>query len=275
MVKIMVDSASDCQGYDVYDYFMPICVTVGGKDYMDGVDLTSDAFYDLLTGSESFPKTAQPSPQAYMDIFESVKKSGDELVYFALSSGLSGTYQSANIAKELVDYDKIYIVDSRFATHCIHLMAGYAHRLAAEGLSGAEIVQKSEILRSKIRIFAGLDTLEYLYRGGRLSKASATVGEIANIKPILTITDAGTIEPAGKVIGKARAIQTVAAKLDSFEIDENFPIWTAYTQGTENCEKLEQILAKNGHASSRRMQIGPTIGAHVGPGLYGVLFVIK
>lgn len=275
MVKIMVDSASDCKGMQVYDHYIPICINIDDKDYLDGVELDSDTFYSLLTSAKEFPKTSQPNPQIYVDIFEKIKADGDELVYLSVASALSGTMQSANIAREMVDYDGIYIVDSKTATHCIHMLAKTAYDMAQKGFRGAEISKKCEDLRSRIRAYAGLDTLEYLYRGGRLSRASAAVGEIANIKPILTVSTEGKVEPAAKAIGKARAIQTIVKKLESSQIDEDYPIWSVYSFGTDNCEILEEALAKSGYAPHQRMQIGSTIGAHVGPGVYGVIFVEK
>lgn len=275
MTKIMVDSSCDCQEEKLHDYFQPIAVTLDGKNYFDGVDLSRSEFYELLTTSEDFPKTAQPSPQSFLDVFEQVKERGEELVYLSLSSALSGTYQTACIAKEMVDYDGIYIVDSHLATHCLHMMVLYAHQLVTSGCTGAEIAEKCSSFRDRIHVFAGLDTLEYLRRGGRIGPAAALIGDIANIKPILTITDDGRVDSIAKAIGLGRAISTIVTKAASYEIDPHFPIWSMITVGLENSEKLEDALAKKGIAVTQRQQVGPTVGAHLGPGLYGVIFVSK
>lgn len=275
MTKIMVDSSCDCQEEKLHDYFLPIAVTLDEKDYLDGVNLDRDLFYSLLTSTQDFPKTAQPSPQSFIDIFEAVKETGEELVYLSLSSALSGTYQTACMAKEMVDYDGIYIVDTKSATHCLHMMVAYARKLATSGCTGAEIVEKCQNFRNRIHVFAGLDTLEYLRRGGRIGPAAALIGDIANIKPILTITDDGRVDSIAKSIGLGRAIQTIVTKISSFEIDPDFPIWSMTTVGLENSDKLEEALAKKGIAVTQRQQVGPTVGAHLGPGLYGVIFVSK
>ncbi len=275
MINIMVDSSSDCADSALYDYFVPISITMNEQEYHDGIDLSRDAFYTMLISSKDFPKTSQPSPQSYMDIFNEVKTNGDELVYLSLSSALSGTYQSAVIAKAEVDYDGIHIVDTKTATHCIHLLALFARKLATAGCNGVEIAEKCSELRSRIRVLGGLDTLEYLYRGGRLNRASAVIGEIANIKPLVTVSLDGRVENIAKAIGVPRAIQTIIGKVASFEIDQQFPVWSLCTVQNENCEKLEQALEKNGISVTDRLQVGPTIGAHLGPGLYGVLFVSK
>ncbi|MBQ7288200.1 MAG: DegV family protein [Clostridia bacterium] len=275
MIKIMVDSASDCRNDKIYDYFVPITVTIDGKEYKDGVDLDNDTFYQLLTSMKEIPHTSQPSPDDFLQQFQKIKADGDELIYFALSSALSGTYQSANIAKTMVEYEGIYIVDSKNASHMIESLAKYAKKLIAEGLSAKEIVEKCEELKCRIRLFAGVDTLEYLQKGGRIGKATALIGSLANIKPLITVSVDGEVDAVGKALGFARAVQMIVDKVKKYNIDEEFPICSLYTYGEENCIKLEQKLKSEGYCVSERMQVGSTIGTHVGPGVYGVFFVEK
>lgn len=275
MIKILVDSSADCNLQDgTADLLVPISVNIDGKEYRCGVDLTSDKFYELLQSANEFPRTSQPSPQAFIEIFEKVKADGDQLIYFSLSSALSGTYQCALMAKEMVDCDNIYIIDTLSVTHLIELMAAYARDLINRGLTAGEIADRCEELKSKVIIYAGVDTLEYLYKGGRLSRASAAVGELAGIKPIITVKD-GRVELIGKSLGKQRAMNTILEKIKSHNIDPDFPMYSLYTCGTENCEALEQKLNSNGYTVSGRLQVGATIGTHVGPGVYAVMFVEK
>lgn len=275
MIKIMLDSASDCRPNDSFcDYFVPINVNMCGKDYLSGVTLDSDTFYTLLTGSKEFPKTAQPSPQNYVEFFEEIKNNGDELICLCLSSELSGTYQSACLAKGMVDYEGIYVIDTLNATHMIRYLAEYAAKLVQEGLSAAEIAEKCEAIKGRIRVFAGVDTLEYLYRGGRLSRASAAIGDLTGIKPILTV-EAGKVENVGKALGRARAIQFIMKQLEGSEIDGDFPMYSLYTYGDENILNLEKHLNMKHYPIAGRLQIGPAIGAHLGPGVYGVCWVEK
>ena len=273
MIKILVDSAADCNLQDgIIDAFVPISVNIDGKEYQSGVDLTSDQFYELLPNCKEFPRTSQPSPQTFIEIFEQAKDVGDHIIYLCLSSCLSGTYQGALIAKEMVDYDNIYIIDTLGVTHIIGVLARYARELINEGLLAGKIADKCEALKSKVKVYAGVDTLEYLYRGGRLSRASAAVGEVAGIKPIVTIKD-GRVESIGKCLGKIRAMNFIVDKLKSHKLNPDFPIYSLYTSGTENCEALEAKLKDNGYEIANRLQIGSTIGTHVGPGVYAVLFV--
>lgn len=275
MIKILVDSSADCRLEDgVVDAVIPISVNIDGTEYKSGVNLTSDRFYELLQSSQEFPRTSQPSPQEFIELFEQVKESGDQLIYLCLSSCLSGTYQGALIAKEMVDCDDIYIIDTLGATHIISILAEYARKLINDGFSAGEIVDKCEALKSKIKVYAGVDTLEYLYKGGRLSRTTAAVGGIAGVKPIVTVSG-GRVESIGKCIGKIRAMNFIVDKVKSHKIDKNFPIYSLYTCGTENCETLEKKLAENGYEINGRLQVGATIGAHVGPGVYAVLFVEK
>ena len=275
MVKIMLDSSADCKNTHPHDYYVALTVDISGRAYKDGIDLKPQKFYKLLTTAEEFPKTSQPSPDEYVPFFEEVQKNGDELVYLCLSTGLSGTFQSANIAKGIVDYDGIHIVDTKSATHMIGMLARYATKLAEDGLNAAEIVEKVTALRDKQVIYAGLQTLEYLYKGGRLSRTSAAIGTIANIKPIITVSNEGKVESFAKAIGVKRAIQTIIKHVQEHEIDEEFEIWSLCTVDNENCEALEAAMEAIGHPVAGRMQVGPTIGAHIGPGVYGITFIEK
>ena len=276
MIKIMVDSASDCRKEDFFvDYFIPIAINIDGKEYLGGVDIDSNTFYEKLQTAQEFPKTAQPAPQTFVNYFEEVKKTGDELIYFCISSALSGTYQGANLAKAMVGYDKIYIIDTNAATHLIGILVQYAAKLREKGFTADEVVEKCEELKGRVKVLAGVDTLEYLYKGGRLSRTTAAVGSVANIKPIVTVTPEGTVDSIGKCIGKMRSMQFILDKLAGFELDENFPIYSLYTYGTENCETLEQKLHEKGYQVAERLQVGSAIGTHVGPGVYAVLFVTK
>lgn len=278
MIRILVDSAADFSAEEAKARNMelvPINITFNDKNYLDGIDITKDEFYELLTSSETFPMTAQPSPQDFLDVFEDVKEKGDQLVYISLSSALSGTFQSATLAKSMVEYDEIYLVDSLSATRAIRLMAEYACKLREEGKDAATIAEEIENFRSRVVILAAVDTLEYLQKGGRLSKAAAAVGELANLKPIITVTKEGTMAVPAKALGRNKALSTLVKLVTEKEIDTTFPIYSVFAVGEENTEKLEQKLGKEGVRVTKRLQIGSTIGCHVGPGAFGVIFVTK
>lgn len=278
MIRIIVDSSADYTKERLEEAgleLVPIVVSIDGKSFLDGVDLGKDDFYEIMTNSNDFPKTSQPSPQAFLDVFEDAKEKGDDVICILLSSALSGTNQSANLAKDMAEYDNIYIVDSLSATYPIKIMAEYANKLRNEGFAAADIAAKLEELKGRIKIVAGIDTMEYLYRGGRVSKAAAAIGEVAKIKPIISVVDGGKVGVVGKCLGKNKAIRFFTDMLSEKTLDTNFPFYTVYSYGTENCEKLEEKLAKEGYTMKERLQIGATIGAHIGPGAFGVVFVEK
>ena len=278
MIRILIDSSADYTAEEAKQHnleLVSINITMGGKNYQDGVDLTRDEFYDLLVASEEFPMTAQPSPQDFLDVFEDAKEKGDQLIYLSLSSGLSGTFQSATLAKSMVEYDEIYLVDTLSATRAIRLMAEYACKLRDEGKDAAAIAEELENFKSRVVIYAAVDTLEYLSKGGRLSKAAAAVGELANLKPIITVAQEGTIAVPAKALGRNKALSTLVKLVSEKEIDTTFPIYSLYAVGEENTEKLEQKLGKEGIRVTKRLQVGSTIGCHIGPGAYGVIFVTK
>ena len=277
MIRILVDTSSDYTVEEIKANGMelaPLHITIGEKDYRDGYDLSKDKFYELLTSNEEFPKTSQPTPQDFVDIFEEVEEKGDELICILLSSRLSGTFQSATLAKNIVDYDNIHLVDSLGATHMIRIMADYAQELANAGKSAKEIVAALEEMKSKIKVLAVVDTLEYLCKGGRVSKTTAAIGEMAKVKPMITVAE-GEVAVIGKSLGKNKAIGNLLKALGECEVDDRFPIYSVSTLGEENCEAFEARLTAEGYAFKERLQIGATIGTHVGPGVFGMIFVQK
>ena len=277
MIKFLLDTSSDFTVEEVKEKGMnlvPLHITLGEADYKDAYDLTKDAFYELLTTNEEFPKTSQPTPQDFVDAFEDAKEKGDELICILLSSRLSGTFQSATLAKSIVEYDNIHLVDSLGATHMIRIMVEYAQNLAAEGKGAKEIVEALEEMKSKIKVLAVVDTLEYLCKGGRVSKTTAAIGEAAKVKPMITVAN-GEVAVIGKSLGKNKAIGNLLKALGECEVDERFPIYSVSTLGTENCEVFEKRLTDAGYSFRERLQIGATIGTHVGPGVFGMIFVTK
>lgn len=278
MIRILVDSSADYTTEELKEKnieLIPITITIGDKEYRDGVDITRDELYNMLINGSEFPKTAQPSPQDFLDIFEDAKEKGDSVVYISLSSGLSGTFQSATLAKNMAGYEHIYLVDSLTATHAIRLLADHACDLRDKNIDAAEIAKAVDALKSRTKILAALDTLEYLSKGGRLSKSAAAIGELANLKPMITVTAEGTISVVAKSLGKNKALITLMKAIKDTTIDTDFPAYPIYAYGTENTEKLEEKLTAEGISLAQRVQIGATIGSHIGPGAFGLIYVQK
>ena len=278
MIKFLVDSASDYSFEEAKTCdleFVPLKVKIDNIEYQSGMNLSSDQFYELLIKTNEFPKTSQPSPQQFVEVFEKAKANHDELICVLLSSGLSGTYQSATLAKEIVDYDGIYLVDSLAATHMIRMSVEYGQKLVKQGLSAEQITEELNNFKNRVRVFATLDTLEYLYKGGRLSRMQATIGEIANIKPVVSVNESGEVYVKAKNLGINKSISYLVNLYKTSQIDENFPIYSVYTYGQDNVEKLEKKFSDQGLRFDERKQVGSTIGAHVGPNAFGFMFVQK
>lgn len=278
MIKILIDSSADLTPAEIKERnvtMIPIQITINDKSYLDGIDLDHDTFYDLLTNSNEFPKTSQPSPQEFLEAFEKAKEAGDELICILLSSALSGTFQSAQLAKNIVGYDKIYLIDSLSAVSAIRILCDKALEMIANGADCEQIVSALHKLKGRIKIFAALNTLDYLSKGGRISKAAATIGELTKIKPIITVNDEGKVEIAGKRLGINKSISYLKEKIDSFTIDQDYPIYTFYSFGEENLNKLQQKLMESNYKLADAVQVGPTIGAHLGPEAFGICFVAK
>ena len=278
MIRIIVDSSSDYTMEEIKEKVLTIVsltVNIDGTSYIEGENLGRTEFYERLKTCQEFPKTSQPSPESFLNIFNEAKEAGDDVICILLSSALSGTCQCAHLAKSMAEYDNIHIIDSLTATAGIRVIAEYALKLVAEGLSAEAIVEKVEAMKSRVRIFAALDTLEFLYKGGRLSKASATIGTLARLKPIISVNEEGKIDVVGKAIGRQKAVSGILSNLEKYEPDTDFSLVTIYTYDADNCEKLEDKLTKMNITNDVRADIGAIIGAHVGPGAYGVAYVSK
>ena len=249
MIRLLVDSASDYTQEEIRNknlYFVPLQIQIEGKNYLDGVDIDKETFYEKMMNSKEFFKTSQPSPQEFLDIFEEVKKKQETLICLSLSSKLSGTYQSACLAKDMVDYENIYIVDTLTAVAGIRLLCEVAINWIDENRSVENIVSGLEELKEHVHIYAGLDTLEYLAKGGE-------------------------VVVAGKTRGVNKATSVVCEKMQSDIVDTLYPVYTLYSYGLENVEKLESKL----DLDVNRVRIGSTIGVHIGPNAFGVCFVSK
>lgn len=278
MIRILIDSSSDYLTEEIQEKnleLVPISIVLNGETYIDGENLERNQFYEIMDKTKSFPQTSQPSPQAFLDMFRDAKERQDDVICILLSSALSGTYQSAMLAKQMVDYERIFLIDSLSATFCIKMMADYALELVRSGMRTEKIVETLEHFKSHVKVLASLDTLEYLARGGRISQTAAAIGNLANLKPIVTVSEEGKVEVIAKCLGKNKAIGAILQKLQEIDIDTGFPVYSIYSYGTENCELFRKKLEQQDILTESPMQIGPTIGTHIGPGAFGVVFVTR
>ena len=279
-IRIITDSAADFSPAELEQLritCVPMQVVFGEDSYTDGQTLTPEIFWQRLTAGEN-PKTSQPSPDAFLSVFEEAKAAGDEVICITIAAVLSGTLQSAMIAREMADYASIHVIDSLTAAIAQKMLVLHACRLRDEGqLTAAQIAQALSDLRPRIRLFACLDTLEYLARGGRIPKAAASLGTMVRFKPLVTLSEDGHVELAGKGIGMHRATDAVIRLVEGCEIDRSFPVIPIYSHTPENCLAFVRKLNAAGIACEEDgiMPIGATISTHIGPGAFGLVFVEK
>lgn len=277
MVRILVDSSADFSKEELEAknlLMVPLTITINNTDnYKDVLELERAELYRLLTTDNTRVMTSQPSPQDFLEKFQEVKDAGDEVVCILLSSGLSGTYQSACLAKEMVDYDKIYLVDSLTATVAIRILTDYALQLVEEGRSAAEIAEIMEQMKSKLEIRAVVDTLKFLYLGGRVSRTTAIVGDAVTIKPAILVSRDGLVEVCNKYLGVRRAVKDLTAQFVKADVNRNFPVYMVYSQTDDNAQLLKKALNDAGETVDGAYEIGATIGVHTGPGVFGVIYV--
>lgn len=278
-IKIITDSAADFDSDELKKYSVecvPLTVSFGSENYIDGVDLTKDKFYDLLQTRTEFPKTSQPAPASFQKIFEKAKENGDTVIAILISTALSGTYQSAFIAKSMVEYDNIYLFDTRSATGGEKIYVVLAAQMIEKGCSAEEIINTLEGMRGRGRLFASLNTLEYLYKGGRLSRTAAGIGTLARLKPIITLTAEGEVTVAEKCIGRKSSLEHLVKCIEKTGIDTSVPLSFVHSSDITACKKVMEKVAEKGFNidGSIISNIGPTVGAHLGLGAVGIIYFV-
>ena len=210
MLRIIIDSSANIfqsEAEELGIKILPLGISFEDEHYLDDVNISIDEFYNKLTTTKIFPKTCLLSMEVLENEFEDARKAGDEVLLMVISSKLSGTFNCARLVKEQGNYDNVYVYDTLGATAKNRILVDVAIKNRDKGLN--EVVKILDEVRENTRVFASLDTLEYLARGGRLSKTSATIGNMLGLKPILSVETDGTLDVKAKVIGLNKAIATV------------------------------------------------------------------
>ena len=273
--RIIVDSTADLMPeYKSRVSVVPLTVHFGEEEYIDGVTIDHKTFYEKLIESDVLPSTSQATPDAFMKEFEKAKTAGEAAVVITLASKFSGTYQSAMIAA--ADYENIYVVDSASAAMGSGILVELAFRLLDEGKSAEEIAAILEEEKKKIVIVALVDTLEYLKKGGRISKTVAFAGTVLNIKPVLSVVD-GEINMLGKARGSKMGNNLLVQEIDKAGgIDFGKPVLLGYS-GISDALLQKYIedsryIWEGNLKEVRYTTVGSVIGTHAGPGAVVVAF---
>lgn len=278
-IHIITDSASDIKASERKNLtVLPMTITFGETEYQDGVTLTHKQFYEMLIESDTLPVTSQIPPFCFDEAMKRAVAQGDEVIAITLSGKLSGTWQSAVIAAESFP-GSVYVVDSENVTVGEHILVEYAFRLIEQGLSAAEIVEKLNLLKKRIRLVALLDTLEYLKKGGRISSAAALAGSILSIKPVIAIQN-GEVVILGKARGSKQANNLIVEQIHAAGgIDFSMPYFLGYTGLSKDL--IQKYIEDNAALWENETDclpvdsVGGTIGTHTGPGAIAVAFVAK
>ena len=267
-VKIIIDSTVDVsEKYSSEFTVVPLTVSFGETDYIDGVTIDKQTFYEKLVTSKELPKTSQATPDAFIKVFKEFKDRGEEAVVITVSSRLSGTYQSACIAAE--DFPNIRVVDSMNVSIASGILAEYALRCAAEGMGLDELAEHLTKKRDEVALVAMVDTLEYLRKGGRISGAAALAGGVLNIKP-------GELAVLGKARGSKKANNLLVEQITRDGVNYSMPLQLGYTGLSD--DMLQQYIEDSqalwkGHVDTLDcVQLSSVIGTHAGPGAVAVAY---
>jgi len=275
-IRIITDSGADIpQGFRDDLTILPMHVYFGEKEFLDGVNLTHRQFYELLIESEELPKTSQIPPYEFEQVYEQAVAAGEQVVVVTISGRLSGTYQSACVAAQ--DYKgKVYVVDSLNATLGERCLVDYALRLKDQGETAEGIAAELGQARKRIRLLALLDTLEYLKKGGRISKSVAMMGGMLSIKPVVSVVD-GEVVMVGKARGSRNGNNLLAQEIQKAGgVDYTMPYYLGYTGLDDHMLQKyvedSRALWENNVDHLDATSVGGTIGTHIGPGAIGVFF---
>ena len=276
-IQIVTDSTSDLTAEELRElnvHVIRMRVIFEDGVYVDGADITKEQFYAKQAEAKSLPKTTQVNPQEYCEFFQPLLDSGDEVIAILLSSKLSGTVQSANVAKSMVEGgERLHIVDSLNATIGEGLLVREAVRLRDAGKSASEIVETIEELKLRVRFVAFIGTLKYLKMGGRISASTAVLGTMLNISPVVAIVD-GEVKSVGQVRGKQKIVNYTLDFAKEYPVDSRHCVMFGHSRCLEVMEsyqeKCTQALGIRDYAWD---ELGAVIGTHAGPGCYGMAYI--
>ena len=273
--RIIVDSTADLTPeVKARVHIVPLTLKFGEEEFIDGVTIDHKTFYERLVESDELPTTSQATPYSFIQEFDKARDAGESAVVITLSSTFSGTNQSARVAAQ--DYENIFVVDSGSAAMGSGILIELALRLLDEGKSAAEIAEALETEKEKVVVVALVDTLEYLKRGGRISKTVAFAGAILNVKPVLSVTN-GEIKMLGKARGSKMGNNLLVEEINKAGgVDFSKPILLGYS-GISDALLLKYIedskhIWEGNVGSLRYTTVGSVIGTHAGPGAVVVAF---
>jgi DegV family protein with EDD domain len=273
-IAIVTDSTSDLSQTRAAEHgitVVPLHVTHQGRVYRDGLDITPEAFYPLLEGSDELPKTSQPTPEQFTEVYKPLVEQGKEVLSVHISGGLSSTVDSARSAAERLSNDRIHVVDSGFLSYGLAFQALEAARLAREGTDVGGILERVSLLKERTEMLFTLDTMHYLYKGGRIGKVASLMGSILGIKPVIRVEN-GVYVPAGKARSIRQALSSIVDFLSKRYRRQKVIVAVGHGRGEEYAAMLREMAVSRLNVAGKPLsfEVGPVIGVHTGPGTVGL-----
>jgi len=276
-LKIITDSTADlsAESYEKHGIgVVPLTLRLGGRPWRDFFDIDPDAYYALLRGSKDFPTTSQPSPEAFIDAFAPFVEKGEPILSIHISSKLSGTYQSANLARGRFPGARIEVVDSLQASLGLGIIVLLCAEKARLGAPFEEVADFALDLTGRVQTYFSVDSLEYLHRGGRIGKAQAFLGTLMRIKPLLKVTE-GEIQPIEKIRTSVKLLNRLVELVEeAAAFDARLRLSVAESDNSDVMTGLvERLLRVPGVSLVHRCKLGGVITSHAGPGVLAITFV--
>lgn len=279
MIEIITDSTSDitpAEAKELGVQVLPLTVQFGEETFRDGQDISNKEFYTRLRTAQILPTTSQINPDVFVNAFERALERGNQVVGIFVSSELSGTVQSALIAKELLGSEDVFVIDSLHVALSLSLLVTQAVRLRDAGRTAEQLTQEITALRKNVRIYAVVDTLKYLKLGGRISSATAVVGGVLGITPIVTVCD-GKVEAVGKARGRKAGVNWIRRRVEEDGSDFSRGLALGHTDCLEALEAVTEgfsdLMPSFSEVSTH--EIGSVVGTHAGPGAAGIAYFVK
>jgi DegV family protein with EDD domain len=273
-IKIITDSTADLPQYILKKYdieVLPLIINFGEESYRDGIDIDTYTLFNKMENSSIFPVTAQVNPQVFLDCYSSYIKKGYKIISIHLSSKMSGTYQSACIAKETLKVDDIVVIDSMNVTSGLGIQVIKVAKLKEAGLGIKEIEREVKKISSHIKSTLAFNSLDNLVRGGRLSKTAGVIGNILGIKIIVEVKE-GEMSVVDKVRGSKRVLRSMLAYLDQKGIKSAEDLILLHVGEVDILDSLRKNLNEK-KLNFIECEVGCTVGVHSGSGACGVFFV--
>lgn len=274
-VKVVTDSTLDLSKEEIKELgvtVVPLSVTIDGQSYIDGIDITSKQFIKKLIESDHIPQSSQPSVGSFLDTYNELGNDGSSIISIHMTSGMSGTYQSAKTAAEMSDSD-VTVIDSNFISIALGFQVKEAAMMAVNGKTVNEIINRLEEVRRSTSLYIMVDTLEYLMKGGRIGKGKALVGSLLKIKPIAALQD-GVYTPISKVRTYMQMIKLFKKKLEEDTVGKVIRgIGIAQVEAKELAAELrDQIIDMTDFDDISIIETTPIISTHTGPGAIALMY---